>query len=199
MNGNNPLEDLVGYGRCQPHRRLVEHQQLRRRRQASADGKHLLLASRKLAGPGRCALGEHREPSVDLLQVLAPGQAAGLGVGTHLKVLEHRQRREHLPAFGNVSNPQVRAGGGGDGQEISALEPNHARHRAHGARDGFEQGGLPRTVGAHDRGELAGLHPDRDAVQDWYAAVPGAQRFDLKHWRPASACPDRHRPRRDPA
>ena len=59
------LEDLGDELRCEPERRLVEHQELRVGHQRPADREHLLLAAREVSRPLPTTLLEARKVFVD--------------------------------------------------------------------------------------------------------------------------------------
>ena len=64
------LEDLLDEDRREPHRRLVEQQQLRPRHERAPDREHLLLAAGERSGLCSCAP-QPREQVEDALEVLA--------------------------------------------------------------------------------------------------------------------------------
>src|SRR5215813_12496633 len=58
MDLRDALEDEIGHAGGEPHRRLVQHEEPRRASEPAADGQHLLLAARQLAGKLLGPLGE---------------------------------------------------------------------------------------------------------------------------------------------
>ena len=89
--------------RGEAQRRLVEQQQLRVGHQRPADGQHLLLAAGEGAGELVAPFLEPREQREDALAVFLDARlVAAQGVGAHVQVFVHRQRREDLAAFGRM-------------------------------------------------------------------------------------------------
>jgi hypothetical protein len=142
-------------------------------------------------------LGEQRKPRVDPLEVVFPVPPASLGVGAHLEILEHGERRKHLPAFGHVREPAMRARRRLHRQQVGALEADRSRQRRDDAGDGLEQGRLAGAVRTDDGDELARVHTQDDVAQHGHAAVPGTETFDLKHLPSSSACRGMRRSRPD--
>jgi len=126
VNRDDSLEDLVGDRGRKPHRRLVEHEELGRRREPAADRKHLLLAARQRARGLVGALGEHGEERVDSLGAFFPKEPRGPRVRAHLEVLGHCQGRKHLASFGHVRDPETGAPKRRHGEKVLAVEEDFA-------------------------------------------------------------------------
>src|SRR5580700_9302983 len=75
MDLADALEDRVNHGWRKPHRRLVEHQQVRCRGETAADGEHLLFSARQRSGKLIAAFGKDREQLENGGQCLPPANA----------------------------------------------------------------------------------------------------------------------------
>jgi hypothetical protein len=106
---DQPFEDEIGDRRRQSHRGFIQHQKFWRRRQPASNRQHLLLSAGQGSGVLAAALGQHRQPFEDTLDIAFPVAAAGLGDGTHFKIFHHRKRRENLASFRNVGDAEMRA------------------------------------------------------------------------------------------
>lgn len=58
---------------------------------------------------------------------------------------------------------------------------DRARRRPDETRADVQQGGLPRAIGPHDGGDLAGSQAQADAAQGWLAAVAFRHRAQAEH------------------
>src|SRR5690606_23108374 len=89
--------------RCEAHGGLVEQHHAWPAHERPADGRHLLLAARDIAGKALAALLETRKITVDQLEVLADRSAAVTArVGTRQQVFLDRQVAEAVAAFHDV-------------------------------------------------------------------------------------------------
>jgi hypothetical protein len=80
------------------------------RHQRAADGQHLLLAARQVAGLRAAALVQAREVAVDAVAVALHVGAAGAAHGRRGgEVLVGRQVLEHAPAFQHLHDAAVHA------------------------------------------------------------------------------------------
>src|SRR5208282_1280642 len=189
------LEDEIGDGGSEPHRRLVEHEEPRGRGQAAADRQHLLLAARERAGELAAPLGQHGEERHDTLEVARPLPPPRRGIGAHLEILQDRQRGEDLAAFRHVGDAEVRARGGRHGEKVAFLIADAASLRRHRAGDRLEEGRLAGPVGPHDGDELAFGDRERYLRERLEAAVGDGQALNREHGVPSICCRDRPRPR----
>jgi hypothetical protein len=165
MHLADALEDRVGHRRREPHRRLVEHEQVGRGGKPATDRQHLLLAARQRAGELVATLAENWKQLQDHRQQLGAAGATIGGVGAHVEVFHHRHRREHLAAFRHVGDAQMRALGRRHGQEIAAVVADLAGTRRHGAGNGLEQRALAGAVRADDGHELTTPDVERHVGQ----------------------------------
>ena len=94
------VEDLGHQHRGEAHRRLVEQHQRRPRHQRAADGEHLLLAARDVAGGHRAPVRQAGEIAVDADRGAAVSPArAPARVGAGQEVLLDREVLEDVPAL----------------------------------------------------------------------------------------------------
>src|SRR5919197_294575 len=177
------LADPLDEDRREPHRRLIEQQQLRARHQRPADRHHLLLAARERSGLLCLALGEAREQLVNAVEILVDRLAvAAVGAleGANLEVLEHAQAREQPPAFRRLGDAPLDDVVGGGMRDVAALEANPSAPRAVEPVDRAERRRLAGAVRADQRHDLARLDLDRDALQRLDRAVVGVHILDLE-------------------
>src|SRR5690348_978913 len=104
------MQHLLHDERREAKRGLVEHDELRRAHQAAADGEHLLLAPGHRAGDLRATLLEAWKEREYFVEALACFLARAGNHCAHFQVLEHRERREYLPAFGHLADAEVADG-----------------------------------------------------------------------------------------
>ena len=136
--------------RSEPQRRLVEHDELRRAHEAAADREHLLLAARQRPGRLPAALGESREQRehpLAILRALSPGARQH---GADLEILVDAERRENLPALGDLADAEIAHAMARQAADLGPAEPDAAASRAMHAGDGLDQRSLAGAVGAHD-------------------------------------------------
>ena len=173
------LEDRVHDGRCEPHRGLVEHQQLRRRREPAPDRQHLLLAARERAGELVAPFREDRKELQDHRQRFAEPRLALAGVGAHFEIFHHRHRGEHLAPLRHMRDAELRALGRRHREQVLPVVGDLAADRRNDAGDGLEQRGLAGAVRADHGDELAALDLERHAAQRAQAAIGNLKRPDL--------------------
>ncbi len=89
------IEDDRNHCRRKPHRRLVEHQELRPRHQRASDAQHLLLSAAERTCELPAPLGEHGRERVDSLQALTGVGACVPPIGAKQKIIFDRQAAEH--------------------------------------------------------------------------------------------------------
>jgi hypothetical protein len=138
--------------RRQAERRLVEHDELRRREQRPADDDHLLLAAgQRPAVPlaQRYQGGEQVVDVRDAEQRLAP-VARGL---PDEQVVVHGQRREHVPALGDVHQAAAGELLGTQVRHVLPVEGDGAAGRDQ-ARHRAQRRGLAGAVGAEQGDRL---------------------------------------------
>jgi hypothetical protein len=165
--------------RRQSQRRLVEEEDARPGNQRAPDGHHLLLATGQ--GPAiPLAEGlQRREQVVDVVDGKALASPCARQ-RSQLEVLVHVERREHVPALGNVDQPRAC-----EVLEVQLPAVDTVEH--HGAvvryqpGDGTEGRRLPGAVRADQRDDLAHLHVEVDAAHCPHRAVRHLERPDLEH------------------
>ena len=151
--------DIDHRGR-EPHRRLVQHQQIGRRGQSAGDRQHLLLAARQGAGELVAALSENRKQLDRWWAASPPGAGRSSRVRAHLQIFHDRHRREYLAAFRHVGDAELCALGAGRASRLRPVTDDLAEQGADHAGDGLEQRGLAGAVWPHDGDELP-LFDDR--------------------------------------
>ena len=124
------------------------------------------------------------EDAAEITVHLMPAAAANLHVGAKLQILAHGHGREHLAALGHQSAAQGRDGLGRVAADILLVEKDLAGLAAQKPRNGLEQCGLARAIGADDGHDLTGRNVDRHPVQDLEVPVAGLQAADPKHRPP---------------
>src|SRR5579875_236602 len=166
------LEHRVGDLRRQAGRRLVEDQQLGVGHQRARDRQLLALAAAELA---RAAVAQR--PQVwEALEHRRHGLAAGPAaepVAPDLQVLDHRQRREHVPRLRDVADPARRPPLLVPAADVIPVEPDPAAQQRQLPDDGLDQRALARAVGADDQLDPRLVHAEVDAAQDRGAPVSG--------------------------
>src|SRR6267143_1969405 len=120
-------ENLIPQQGRQPHGGLVEQQKPRRRSEAAADRKHLLLPAGERTRGLIAALLQHRKQGIDLLEITRPLRASLVGQRAHLEVLEDAERPEHLPPFGHVRDAEMGALRRRHREQVAAFEADAAR------------------------------------------------------------------------
>src|SRR5437762_8019493 len=93
------LEDLLDEHRGQAHRRLVEQHQLGPRHEGPADGQHLLLPARDVAGPEAPALHQAGKVGINQIEVFARGRVFPPGIGPGQEALLDRLVLDDVPAL----------------------------------------------------------------------------------------------------
>ena len=156
---------------CEPQRRLVQHHDGRLGQQRPADGQHLLLAARQVAGAVAAARFEQRKEPVHRLQAAAGlGAAPAQGPGRGAQVLVDGQVGEHVPPLqhGDEAAPRpVMSPHAADAPPVEQDRPRGDRTLLVGqqAGDGADRGGLAGPVRAEQRDDASPRHPHRQAAQ----------------------------------
>ena len=178
-------EQLLHHGGREPERRLVEQQDIRVGHQRAADGEHLLFAAAHGARDLGGAFAQARKQPEHLFAPRRFAVAGALRVGAEQEIFLHRQVAEDAAPFGHQRQSAFDDLMGRQRRDIAAGKAHLlARKRSHDARDGFQQRGLARAVGAEDRHDLAAPDVEGDAVERAMLAIGQAEIGDLKHRRP---------------
>src|SRR6266545_1301881 len=164
------LVDLRDQHRRQPHGRLVQQHELGMGHEGAADGQHLLLAARDVAGLAVATLLEPSEVPVDHLKVALERGTIAPRVGAGQQVLLHRQVLEDVPPFHDLHDPAPDHFGRTELVDRLSLELDAAfRHvstlGSEQARDGLERGALARAVGPEEGDDAPLGNLDRHALQ----------------------------------
>ncbi len=170
------FEDLLHHQRREPHRRLVEQQQLRLRHQRARHREHLLLAAGQRAGGLPAALLEAGKEIEHALDVVLDRGPVAADVGAHREIFLDGQRAEHAAALGDhgeaVAHELERRAAG---HVLAGVTDRAALHRLQ-AGDALQRRRLPGAVGADQADELALVDVEVDALDRLDAAVGD---FDL--------------------
>ncbi len=174
-------EDLLRHDRREPHRGLVEHEQLRARHHRPPDREHLLLAAGEQPRLVRAPLPQHREQLVHPVQVLAGCPASSLRVYAPRRrfsstVIRANSRRPS----GLCATPRARISCAGSWWIGSPVQQHLARHRAQQPGDRAQRGGLARPVAADQADDLALLDGERHPAHGLDRAVGDGQVADLE-------------------
>src|SRR5262249_35399853 len=175
------VEQAEHHDRGQPHRRLVEQDELGARHEGAPHREHLLLAAREAARPLAGALGEDGEEAVHALDALREAGPRRRQERAHLEVLGDAQLGEEAPALRHVGDAVGHDLVGRAPGQLGALERDAAGPRGDEPRDRAEQGGLAGAGGPHHRPRLAGGHPQRHVPQRGERAVAGGYAAELEH------------------
>ena len=159
--------------RHDPEARLVQHEEARPRHERAGDGQHLRLAAAQRPCPLPRPLAQDGKQRFDPLQHLAPVAGIAVAVAPQREVLGDAQAAEQAAALGHQRHAELDPVGGVHRADGLAGERHLAGLRRHQTGDGLEQRGLARAVGADERHDLAGLHPQRHALQRPHAGAVG--------------------------
>ena len=174
------LEDPLDEDRRQPHRGLVEQQQLRPRHQRAADRAHLLLAAGHRPRLLLLPLGQAREELEDAVDVLLEVRLVGALERAHLEVLEHGHAREEAPPLRRLRDSHLHDRVRGRVGDVLAAEADRALARMVEAVDRAQRRRLAGAVRADQRDDLALVHLERDALQRLDRAVVGVDVLELQ-------------------
>ena len=116
-------------------------------------------------------------------------QAVGAEIGPDLQVLQHGEVGEHVPPLRDQRDPLGDDAVRGQGGNILSLKPDAARSRLHQARDGPQDRGFARTVGADEGDDLPLRHLKINALNSLNAAVVHPQAIYFKHRQPPPNTP----------
>src|SRR4029077_3453081 len=100
-------QDVLHDGWRKTKRRLVEQDQLGFAHQASADGKHLLLATRECTCGLMAALCQYWKHRIDFRKILFAQAAGTRKHGAHREIFGHRQRGKHLAALCHLTDAEI--------------------------------------------------------------------------------------------
>src|SRR6185295_17922442 len=104
--------------------------------------------------------------------------------GAEQEIFLHRQVAEDAAPFGDQRQSAFDDLMGRERRDIAAGKAYLlARKRPHDTRDGFQERGLARAIGAEDGYDLAASNVERDAVERAMQAIGQAEIGDLKHRR----------------
>ena len=157
---DDALENGVDDGGREAHRRLVQHEQLRRRGEPAADGDHLLLAARQRAGKLLAPLSPARETASGCSRGSGSSRAGRQSVQAPISRFSSTDRLgKTCRPSGTWAMPRCGRSGGVTLARSWPSKMMRPRGRRHGARDGLEQRRLAGAVGADDRDELAVRRP----------------------------------------
>src|SRR6266511_2361682 len=198
------LEDPLDEDRREPHRRLVQQEELRVGHQRAADRHHLLLAARERPGALGLPLGQAREELVDAVEVLADGLpvvAVGALERPHQQVLEHAHPRKEPTAFRRLRDAALDDVVRRVGRDVLALEADPPAARVVEAVDRPQCRRLAGTVRSDQRHDLALADRDRDSLERLDRPVEGVDVLELEDvvrlgvhppFAPSTACLPRY-------
>ncbi len=171
----NDGKDLIHQKGRQPHRRLIQQQELRLRHQPAPHRQHLLLPAGERPAVLAQPLLQPWEAPVHPLQTLLDPLRVVPRVCPHVQVLPHRQRSEDLPPLGNLNHAHlddvVRRGP----RDLCSFELDAPTPRPHQARDRVQRRRLAGPVCADQRHNLALFHLERDALKGVNSPVEDVQ------------------------
>ena len=159
----------MDHQRGEAERELVGKEHRRLARERASQREHLLLA----AGEEPCS------PAHQWLELGEQGRGVATWHAREAEVVGGGEPHEHRPLFGHEPQPATRALEQwclGD----RAVEIHLAGDRRQLARERQQGGGLPGTVRADQRHDLAGLDPEIEIADDRHRAVPGGQPATLE-------------------
>ena len=160
------LEDPLDEDGRQPHRGLVEHEQLRPSHHRPSDRAHLLLAAGHRPGLLRPAFRKSREEREDMIHVrldLRLVVCAGTppSRGSRRRVI----RGNSFRPSGDCEMPMRTISCAGLPRDVVSHESDRSLARVVEPVDGAEGRRLPGAVRADERHDLALAHVDRDALE----------------------------------
>ena len=175
------VEDQVGDGGRQPHRRLVQQHQARRRGDAAADRQHLLLAARQRAG--ELVGGVRREPGTErkYARHCAATVAAVARIGAHFEIFQNRQSWQRPGGPRHMRDAEMSAPPRRDAEKIPPLISDPSGGRLDSPGNGFEQGRLAGAVRADDRDELPFADSEGHPRKRRQPAIGDRQVVDCQH------------------
>src|ERR1019366_3972145 len=133
------------------------------------------------------ALGQGREQRVDFFEVAIAQGTRARQHGAHIQVLDRRQGRENLAAFGDLTDAETADLMPRPAGDIQAAEIDVAACRLVHPGDGADERGLAGAVGADNGDDGALLDLERDAVERLGVAVEHVEIFNLQHHAITSA------------
>src|SRR5690606_31315972 len=169
------LGELGHQVRRQPLAGLVDEQEPVVVEQRPGEGEHLLLAAGHGPGPPLEALLEPGEELVD--QVVVVPAAGALG---QAQVLLHGEAGEDLPVLRDVADAPPDHLVGGEAGDVLAVE-DHLAAAGHQPEQAAHGGGLAGAVPAEQRGDAAGPHVERDALEHVRLAEVDVEAPDGEH------------------
>ena len=162
------IENRIHNRGREAHRRLVQHQQIRRRGQPAADRQHLLLAARQRPGELIAPLGEDGNSSRCARRPLPGGRPAGIApISRFSMTVSEAKTWRPSGTWAMPSCARSRAG------RQQVLLPSNMIVPAAGDHAGnrLEQRCLAGAVRSDDGDELALLDLERDVAQRLEAAI----------------------------
>ncbi len=174
------LEDLFHHERCEPHRGLVEHEQLGAREHRPSDREHLLLAARERASQLPCALLEPRNHRVDLVDFARDLLIVIARERAHQQVFVHRQPGEDAAAFGAQRNAQPDERVRRRPCDVLATVEHAPARRLDEAGQRTERRGLAGAIGADQRDQFAFIDVEVDPFDGADAAVGDFQPLHIE-------------------
>ena len=194
---------LLDDDRGEPERELVDREQPRLRHQRTADRDHLLLASRCPARRAIAQLAELGQELVDALEPVAdvrllarvpdrrrddlPPEDASVSPEDEVRL--DGERREDLPALGNLADAAVAEPGRRAASYVLAVDPDNAGGGLDHAAGSVEDRALARPVRPDQRHPLTLANVKRHSVDCGCSPVADADGVDLEKRRHSVADP----------
>ena len=177
------LADLGRHDRREPHRRLVEQQELRPRHERAGDREHLLLAAGERAGALASALLQDGKVLVDHRERLGRVGLAPAEVRAHLQILEHGHLGEEPSSFRYVRDPEAHDLVRRQAENRRLLEMDVAAAGSDEPAERAKARRLARAVRADQADDRARRNVERDALHGFHRAVANAEVLNLEHAR----------------
>ena len=141
---------------------------------------HLTLASGQRAGSLSRPFGQLRKHRGDVLETLLEDRR--LQEATHLEVLLHRQRREHVLGLGHITHSERNQFVSFTPRDVVAVESDATRAHLAQTEDSLQERGLAGAIRTDDAHELAGANLEIASIEDVdLGDVPGHQISRIEH------------------
>ena len=137
----------------------------------TAKSHHLLLPTRQGASGLPAALFEDGKQVIHLGQCLLAQRPRKGAVATHVQVFFHRHPAKQQTTFRDDRNVQVAHLGGVELGDVLAAQQQLARTHRQQPHGGVDQGGLARSVGAHDGHQFTLIDVKVNVPQCWRVAI----------------------------
>lgn len=156
---------------------FVEKQGLGFGEEGSSDGELLLLSAGEVAGLALAHIKENGKECVNFVQIRIGRRRGGAGK----EVFENGHVRKNHSALWNEGEAMADALVDREGVDGFAVEGDRAGGGSGKAHEGFEEGGFPHAVAAHDGEDFPFGYGEIDTVYDFALAVTAMELVDGDH------------------